>query len=295
MGAVVAGSRRGYGRKWAWPGAEVGFEAAMRDRTRELLQDYVPSDEEGEETVALVGLKAPGEDETLLQAREVRAALGAMERKVAAMEALQEALLGNALPDNALEPRPEDVENLNSVSARVRRTQHGLLLQRFLEVTARLHAAQSHYRQRCLQRVRRHLHITGNSAVTDEELEEMLENGQSEVFVSNVLGAARATRAALDEVTSRHRELQRLERAMRELQELFAALGAAVEGQGEAVNRIELQVLQSGTAVLKGQQQLCSARTQRRRATTKRLLMAACVALTLLILVAIIAASVAAG
>lgn len=320
MGAVVAGSRRGYGRKWAWPGAEVGFEAAMRDRTRELLQDYVPSDEEGEETVALVGLKAPGEDETLLQAREVRAALGAMERKVAAMEALQEALLGNALPDNeqkralqaqqeelqqltnstrlllqALEPRPEDVENINSVSARVRRTQHGLLLQRFLEVTARLHAAQSHYRQRCLQRVRRHLHITGNSAVTDEELEEMLENGQSEVFVSNVLGAARATRAALDEVTSRHRELQRLERAMRELQELFAALGAAVEGQGEAVNRIELQVLQSGTAVLKGQQQLCSARTQRRRATRKRLLMAACVALTLLILVAIIAASVAAG
>lgn len=123
------------------------------------------------------------------------------------------------------------MENLNSVSARVRRTQHGLLLQRFLEVTARLHAAQSHYRQRCLQRVRRHLHITGNSAVTDEELEEMLENGQSEVFVSNVLGAARATRAALDEVTSRHRELQRLERAMRELQELFAALGAAVEGQ----------------------------------------------------------------
>ncbi|XP_040550813.1 syntaxin-4-like isoform X9 [Gallus gallus] len=236
-------------------------------------------------------------DGLINQAREVRAALGAMERKVAAMEALQEALLGNALPDNeqkralqaqqeelqqltnstrlllqALEPRPEDVENLNSVSARVRRTQHGLLLQRFLEVTARLHAAQSHYRQRCLQRVRRHLHITGNSAVTDEELEEMLENGQSEVFVSNValqvLGAARATRAALDEVTSRHRELQRLERAMRELQELFAALGAAVEGQGEAVNRIELQVLQSGTAVLKGQQQLCSARTQRRRATT---------------------------
>eukprot|EP00076_Gallus_gallus_P031631 XP_024997169.1 syntaxin-4-like [Gallus gallus] len=149
----------------------------------------------------------------------------------AQQEELQQLTNSTRLLLQALEPRPEDVENLNSVSARVRRTQHGLLLQRFLEVTARLHAAQSHYRQRCLQRVRRHLHITGNSAVTDEELEEMLENGQSEVFVSNVLGAARATRAALDEVTSRHRELQRLERAMRELQELFAALGAAVEGQ----------------------------------------------------------------
>lgn len=39
-------------------------------------------------------------DGLINQAREVRAALGAMERKVAAMEALQEALLGNALPDN---------------------------------------------------------------------------------------------------------------------------------------------------------------------------------------------------
>ncbi|XP_048788952.1 syntaxin-4-like isoform X2 [Lagopus muta] len=292
----------------------------MRDRTRELLQDYIPSDEEGEETVALVGLKAASEDETLLQARAVREALRCMEHKVAALEALQEALLGNALPDNeqkralqaqqeelqqlanqtrcrlqALEPRPEELQNLASISARVRRTQHGVLLQDFLDVTSRLHAAQSHYRQRCLQRVRRHLHITGNSAVTDEELEEMLESGQSEVFVSNVLGAARATRAALDEVTSRHQELQRLERAMRELQELFGALGAAVEEQGGAINRIELQILQSGMAVNKGGRQLRAAQEQQGKARRKRLIMAACLVLTLVILVAIIAASVAAG
>uniref|UniRef100_A0A8C2ST97 Syntaxin N-terminal domain-containing protein n=1 Tax=Coturnix japonica TaxID=93934 RepID=A0A8C2ST97_COTJA len=147
----------------------------------------------------------------LLEARAIRAALKSMEQKVTELEALQEALLGNALPDReqkralqaqqeelqqltsstrsrlqALEPSPEDIENLNSISARVRRTQHGVLLQHFLDVTGRFHAAQSRYRQRCLHRVRRHLHITGNSAVTDEELEEMLESGQSEVFVSNV-------------------------------------------------------------------------------------------------------------
>ncbi|XP_042747168.1 syntaxin-2-like isoform X1 [Lagopus leucura] len=110
-----------------------------------------------------------------------------------------------------------------------------------------------------------------------------------------VLGAARATRAALDEVTSRHRELQRLERAMRELQELFGALGAAVEGQGEAINRIELHILQSGTAVHKGGRQLRAAQEQQGKARRKRLIMAACLVLTLVILVAIIAASVAAG
>lgn len=278
------------------------------------------SDEEEEEMVALVGLKGPKEDETLLQARAIRAALKSMEQKVTELEALQEALLGNALPDReqkralqaqqeelqqltsstrsrlqALEPSPEDIENLNSISARVRRTQHGVLLQHFLDVTGRLHAAQSRYRQRCLHRVRRHLHITGNSAVTDEELEEMLESGQSEVFVSNVLGSARATRAALDEVTSRHRELQRLERSMRELHELVNAMGAAVEGQGEAINRIEQHILQSGTAVMKGQRQLRDAQGQQGKARRKRLIMASCLVLTVLILVAIIASSVAAG
>lgn len=270
--------------------------------------------------VALVGLKGPKEDETLLQARAIRAALKSMEQKVTELEALQEALLGNALPDReqkralqaqqeelqqltsstrsrlqALEPSPDDIENLNSISARVRRTQHGVLLQHFLDVTGRFHAAQSRYRQRCLHRVRRHLHITGNSAVTDEELEEMLESGQSEVFVSNVLGSARATRAALDEVTSRHRELQRLERSMRELHELVNAMGAAVEGQGEAINRIEQHILQSGTAVMKGQRQLRDAQGQQGKARRKRLIMASCLVLTVLILVAIIASSVAAG
>jgi len=48
---------------------------------------------------------------------------------------------------------------------------------------------------------------------------------------SQVLGATRATRAALEEVGVRHRELQRLERGLRELGELFTLLGTTVEGQ----------------------------------------------------------------
>ncbi|XP_071885643.1 syntaxin-4-like [Anas platyrhynchos] len=195
-----------------------------------------------------------------------------------------------------LEPgKEEEDENRNTIGARVKRTQHGVLSQQFLELTGRCHAAQARYRQRSLERVRRQLQITGNSAVTDEELEEMLETGQSEVFVSNVLGAARATRAALDEVTARHQELLRLERGLRELGELFMLLGTTVEGQGEVIDRIEKNILESGTCVRKGHQHLGTAREHQRGARRKKLLVAACVFVTVLIVAAIIAATAATG
>ncbi|KAI6062093.1 Syntaxin 4 [Aix galericulata] len=110
-----------------------------------------------------------------------------------------------------------------------------------------------------------------------------------------VLGAARATRAALDEVTARHQELLRLERGLRELGELFVLLGTTVEGQGEVIDRIEKNILESGTCVRKGHQHLGTAREHQRGARRKKLLVAACVLVTVLIVAAIIAATAATG
>ncbi|XP_058716879.1 syntaxin-4-like isoform X2 [Poecile atricapillus] len=226
--------------------------AAMRDRTRELHQD---SDSESEGGEGRERLRPPG-DPALNQAQGVRAGLRALELKAAALEQLQERALATPLPPpelqqdlqrlrdeiqeltreirgglRGLEPAKEDEENPNSFGARVRRTQHGVLAQHFWGVTGRLQAAQARYRQRSLDRIRRQLHIAGSPPVSEEELEQMLESGQSEIFVSNVLGSARAARAALDEVGERHRDLQRLERGLRELGELFQLLGGTVEAQ----------------------------------------------------------------
>ncbi|GAB0202430.1 syntaxin-4-like [Grus japonensis] len=301
----------------------------MRDRTRELHQDCGCSSEEEEEeeerdhvTLRKLRPPAPPGTDTLLQARGVRAALRALEQKLEALEQQQEAVLGTPLPEEglkrdlqvlrdeiqelmreirtrlrALEPgkEEEEDENRNTIRARVKRTQHGVLSQQFLALTGRCHDAQSRYRQRSLQRVRRQLHIAGTTSVTEEELEQMLETGQSEVFISNVLGATRATRAALEEVGVRHQELQRLERGLRELGELFTLLGGTLEGQGEVLERIERHVQDSGSRLRKGQQHLEGARLGQQGARKKKLLVAACVIVTLLIIVAIIAATVATG
>lgn len=47
---------------------------------------------------------------------------------------------------------------------------------------------QSEYREKNVERIRRQLKITNAGMVSDEELEQMLDSGQSEVFVSNVSG-----------------------------------------------------------------------------------------------------------
>ncbi|XP_062494580.1 syntaxin-4-like [Pezoporus occidentalis] len=289
----------------------------MRDRTRELRQAYGSSSEEDEEAddgakVALMRLNP------LLQAGRVRAALRALELKLEALELLQEAVLGSPLPPEgqqrdlqlhrdeiqeltqeirsrlqALEPAKEEEEgeHRNSIRARVKRTQHAALTQQFLALTGRCHAAQARFRQRRLERVQRQLHVAGSAPVTEEELEQILESGHSEIFISNVPGASRA----LQEVGLRHRELQRLERGLRDLGELFTVLGTSLEQQGELLDRIEHHIQDSGSRLDKGTRHLEAATRSQQAARKKKLLVAGCVVITGVIVAVIVAVTVATG
>ncbi|KAK2512310.1 Stx4 [Columba livia] len=303
------------------PGPE---SATMRDRTAEMRQGCEDEDDD-DERVTLMGVgtpPAPPGPDALLQARGVREALGTLELKLEQLEQRQEAALGTPLPPpelkrdlellrdeiqeltgqirtrlRVLEPGQEDEEdeNRNTIRARVKRTQHAALSQQFLRLTGRCHEAQSRYRQRNLERVRRQLLIAGSPPVSEEELEQMVESGQSEIFISNVLSSTRITRAALDELGLRHRELQGLEKGLRELGELFSILGSTLESQGEVIDRIERNIQDSGTQLHKGRQHLVVAQRSQQGARKKKLLMAACVTVTVVIIVAIVAVTVATG
>ncbi|CAN8173847.1 unnamed protein product, partial [Coccothraustes coccothraustes] len=152
----------------------------MRDRTRELHQGP-DSDSEGEGPAG-EGRSLGPQDPALAQARGVRRALGALRLRAAALERLQERALGTALPppelQEELQQLRDEIQDLTreiqrglralaapgeeapgSVRARLRRTQHGLLAQQFWALTGSLQAAQSRYRQRSLERIRRQLQI----------------------------------------------------------------------------------------------------------------------------------------
>ncbi|KAH0626341.1 hypothetical protein JD844_001277 [Phrynosoma platyrhinos] len=149
-----------------------------------------------------------------------------------------------------IEPKKdEEDENRNSINSRMKRTQHGILSQQFLDLINKCNSIQSEYRDRNLERIKRQLQITDNRVVSDEELDQMLESGQTEVFVSN----------------------------------------------GEIIDRIEKNILDSEDYVKKGQVHLHKAQENQKKARKKKFMIAICLLITVVIIIAIIAISIMVG
>ncbi|XP_054849312.1 syntaxin-4 [Eublepharis macularius] len=301
----------------------------MRDRTLELRENYDNSDSEGDEHVALV--VRPGSakfkdspdptDEFFQMTRGIREALKTLESKVIDLEKHQITILATPLPEESMkqdlqklreeikdlakdirgrlkkiEPKKgEEDENQNTVQARMKKTQHGILSQQFLDLINKCNSTQSEYRDRNLERIKRQLQITGSGGVTDEELDQMLESGQTEVFVSNIMKDTQVTKQALNEIETRHSEILKLERSIQELHEMFMYLATEVELQGEMINRIEKAILDSEDYVKKGQLHLHTAQENQKKARKKKVMIFICLSITAVVIIGIICIAVLVG
>ncbi|XP_008060235.1 syntaxin-4 isoform X7 [Carlito syrichta] len=273
----------------------------MRDRTHELRQGDDSSDEEDKERVALVvhpgtaRLGSP-DDEFFQKVRTIRQTIVKLGNKVQELEKQQVTILATPLPEETIEPQKEEAdENYNSVNTRMRKTQHGVLSQQFVELINKCNSMQSEYREKNVERIRRQLKITNAGMVSDEELEQMLDSGQSEVFVSNILKDTQVTRQALNEISARHSEIQQLERSIRELHEIFTFLATEVEMQGEMINRIEKNILSSADYVERGQEHVKITLENQKKARKKKVMIAICVSITVLLLAVIIGVTTVVG
>ncbi|XP_069508020.1 syntaxin-4 [Ambystoma mexicanum] len=300
----------------------------MRDRTSELRKVDDDSDDGSIEQKKLLERSALGDNHTLKpedelffqKARDVRQRLHNLNEKVRDLEVMQNTILGTPLPDESLkktlqtlreeiknlakgirttlqsmEPSKEETQDgLYDVNLRIRRTQHGILSQQFIEAINKCNAAQSHYRDKNVKRIHRQLEITGVD-VTDEKLDEMLESGQSSVFTANILKDMEVTKEALSEIEIRHGEIMKLEKSIQELHDMFMYLAMEVEAQGETIDRIEKNILTSSNYVEKAKMQLETAIDNRKKSRKKKIMIGICVAVLLLILTIIIAVAIAAG
>ncbi|NP_956515.1 syntaxin-4 [Danio rerio] len=295
----------------------------MRDRTKELGNTADASDED-EETVALMIKPGSGtsanedkENEAFFKkVQEIREGLETLKRKVSELENKQKTVLGVALPEDSmkkeLQSLREDIKGMASqiqkklkslepkkleveekyipVNVRMRRTQHGVLSREFLELMGRCNTIQAQYRDRNVERIKRQLKITGNS-VSDDELETMLESGQTDVFTQNILNDAKATRQALNEIESRHDEIIKLERSIKELHDMFQYLAMEVEAQGEMVDRIESNIKMSHDYVEKAVAETEAAVKTSKKVQKKKIYIAVCLAVLLLIIAICLAIS----
>lgn len=244
------------------------------------------------------------------KAQEIHEGLQSLKSMVSNLENKQKTVLGVALPEESmkkeLQTLREEIKTLASqiqrklksiepkkgeddgkyipINIRMQRTQHGVLSKEFVELMGHCNTIQAQYRDRNVERIQRQLKITGTN-VTDQELDAMLESGQTDVFTQNILIDAQATKQALNEIESRHDEILKLERSIKDLHEMFQYLAMEVEAQGEMVNRIENNIKQSSNYVEKAKENTEKAVTYQQKARKKKIWIAICLAILILILV----------
>lgn len=287
----------------------------MRDRTKELGNTAEASDEDEEGRALMVkpGISTVKEekenDAFFKKVLEIRGVMEMLKKVVSDLENKQKTVLGVALPEdgmkrelqtlreeiktmamqiqkklNTIEPKKGDDDGKYvPINLRMQRAQHGVLSREFVELMDHCNTIQASYRDRNVERIQRQLRITGTN-VTDEELDGMLESGQTDVFTQNILIDAKATKQALNEIESRHDEILKLERSIRDLHDMFQYLAMEVEAQGEMVNRIEANVLNSTDYVQKAVVETEKAATYQNKARKKKIWIALCCAILLLIL-----------
>ncbi|XP_027874774.1 syntaxin-3 [Xiphophorus couchianus] len=130
-----------------------------------------------------------------------------------------------------------------SADLRIRKSQHAILAKKFVEVMTKYNEAQVDFRDKSKGRIARQLEITGKKT-TDEELEEMLEGGNSAVFTAGIT-ESKINQQALNEIEARHKDIMRLESSIKELHDMFVDIAMLVENQGGMIDRIESNMDQS--------------------------------------------------
>ncbi|XP_065347203.1 syntaxin-1A isoform X3 [Cloeon dipterum] len=185
-----------------------------------------------------------------------------------------------------IENNIEQEEHVNKSSAdlRIRKTQQATLSRKFIEVMTEYNRTQTDYNQKLKDRLQRQLEITGKKT-TNEELEEMLESGNSAVFTEGIIMETQQAKQTLADIQARHADIIKLENSIRELHDMFMDMAMLVESQGGLIDSIEHHVDEAREYVEKGKVQVKEAETLQTSSRKKKILIIICLVVLLIILI----------
>ncbi|XP_034949781.1 syntaxin-1A isoform X4 [Chelonus insularis] len=181
----------------------------------------------------------------------------------------------------------EEHTNKSSADLRIRKTQHSTLSRKFVEVMTEYNRTQTDYRERCKGRIQRQLEITGRTT-TNEELEEMLEQGNPAVFTQGIIMETQQAKQTLADIEARHADIIKLENSIRELHDMFMDMAMLVESQSELVDTVEYHVTQTGDYIDEARDGLRKAGRYKGKRRKKLILIVVCLTVAVIILIIIL-------
>ena len=186
----------------------------------------------------------------------------------------------------AIDQYIEQEEHANKTSAdlRIRKTQHSLLSRKFVEVMKEYNETQNDYQQWRKMSIVRRLEMTGRIA-TSEALETMLEQGNSEVHMHDIIMDTDQANQTLTYVEARHADIINLEASIIETHDMFMDVAMLTESQSEMTDRIEYHVEHAVDYVQTAAQVSRKAVKYRSKGRRKKIFLFICLSIVVLIVV----------
>ncbi|KAH8280680.1 hypothetical protein KR018_002588, partial [Drosophila ironensis] len=123
-----------------------------------------------------------------------------------------------------------------------------------------------------------------NSEATEQEIESLIENKTTKLFVDNILQETEKERQTLRDLMDRFNELRRLEKSIEEVHALFVRIQTLVMEQSETIQRVEFHAQQATLHVDKGADELDQAEKHQKRARKKKIILIAILVAVVLVL-----------
>ncbi|KAH8368064.1 hypothetical protein KR084_006152 [Drosophila pseudotakahashii] len=174
-------------------------------------------------------------------------------------------------------------ENDYSLEARMKRTLFYGLHQTFINLWHKNELFLQNYETKVKKNLRLHTKII-NSEASEQEIELLIENKTTKLFVDNFLQETEKERQTLREMMDRFNELRRLEKSIEEVHALFMRIQTLVMEQSEVIQRVEFHAQQATLHVDKGADELDQAEQHQKRARKKKIILIAILAAVLLVL-----------
>ena len=134
--------------------------------------------------------------------------------------------------------RMEEEHGTNAAVSRVARTQYACLSNGFRDTMFDYNEAEMSHRENCKAHIQRQMEIVGRE-VTGEEVEDMIETGQWNIFSGELLAEGKTARSALTQIEKRHQDLVDLETRIKNIHEIFLDIALLVEEQGPMLTSIQ--------------------------------------------------------
>ncbi|XP_075707025.1 syntaxin-19 [Rhinoderma darwinii] len=135
--------------------------------------------------------------------------------------------------------RAETETGSSSSLTRILKNHHAALFRSFQSVMFRYNEEITSKQVKCKTFIIRQLEVAGKE-VSEEEVNNMVEQGKWDIFNENLLTEVKITKGQLNEIEQRHKELISLENQIKDLRDIFLQISFLVEEEGETLNNIEM-------------------------------------------------------